>query len=137
MKGNKRTEKYALTCSWAQGLASLTEESTTMATYETSYKMLRCAGDTEEQNKSVRSPKRKVGEFRVTWHVCFTTRLSRTVSVPIHTTSIIPSQPNGPSWTYAKLQVSLGSRRTSLERSRHHLTTIRRLEKTCRRSYHI
>src|SRR6266436_5270937 len=49
-----------------------------------------------------------------------TTRLSRTVSVPIHTTSIIPSQPNVPSWTYAKLQVSLGSRRTSLERSIHH-----------------
>jgi len=70
MKGNKRTEKYALTCSWAQGLASLTEESMTMVTYKTSYKTLRCAGDAEEQNKSVRSPKRKVGEFRVTWHVC-------------------------------------------------------------------
>jgi len=40
MKGNKRTEKYALTCSWAQGLASLTGESMTMVTYETSYKML-------------------------------------------------------------------------------------------------
>ena len=41
-----------------------------MATYETSYKTLQCAGDTEEQNKSVRSPKRKVREFWVTWHVC-------------------------------------------------------------------
>jgi len=63
--------------------------------------------------------------------IALTTQVQPTVahSISSHpSTSIIPSQPMA-CWTYAKLQVSPGSRRTSLERSRHHLTTIRRLKR--------